>query len=240
MRSEHLDRTIRGFEDKAIIDPLQLSDFPGRLRRNLEKVFKHLSTDDEKTYIRSLLDPFHPMSHGGRVPSILPRETATFNLFQDLDLPESAVGSQLLVIVNYELQTPHQIITLDLPNAFYSSAPVQADVGLFSSTSDFTIQYIPTGLSATNFLPRVTATQDLQAKELFVKQRTVSAAVRFIKTSTSDNESGQIDMHYSRDGAAVDETTPLNTLFSRPSDSSKRVYLAGTSGMLRSAAGFVV
>jgi hypothetical protein len=68
----------------------------------------------------------------------------------------------------------------------------------------------------------------------------VSAGIRFLKTSTSESEAGQIDMHYSRDGSAIDESTPLNTLFSRPSESSTRIYLAGTTGVLRSAAGFVV
>jgi len=129
---------------------------------------------------------------------------------------------------------------IDLPNAFFSTTPVEATATVGGGAEDYTINYIPTGFTLSALEASITSTSDSQAKELFVRQRTVSAGIRFIKTSTSDNEAGQIDIHYSRDGSAIDESTALNTVFSRPSESSKRVYLAGTTGILRSAAGFVV
>jgi len=40
-----------------------------------------IEDDNEKHYVKSLIDPFHPSVYGVRVPSILPRETVTFNTF---------------------------------------------------------------------------------------------------------------------------------------------------------------
>jgi hypothetical protein len=43
------------------------------------------------------------MSHGVRIPSILPRETVTYNLYQDMDIPDSLGDSQILIVANYEV-----------------------------------------------------------------------------------------------------------------------------------------
>jgi len=40
---------------------------------------EQLSTDDEKRYVKALLDPFHPDVLGVRVPTRVPRNTITYN-----------------------------------------------------------------------------------------------------------------------------------------------------------------
>lgn len=57
---------------------------------------------------------------------------------------------------------------------------------------------------------------DNTSQSVFTKNRVVSTGVRFFKTSSSETESGQLDMHYSRDGANIDDSANLRSLFSRP------------------------
>jgi len=71
---------------------------------NLTKVLAHFESDAERTYIKSLLDPFHPQSYGVRVPSVLPRETATFNTINDLDLNDPSNNAHFIV-ANFEIQS---------------------------------------------------------------------------------------------------------------------------------------
>lgn len=68
----------------------------------------------------------------------------------------------------------------------------------------------------------------------------MSSGTRFFKTSSADNEAGQIDMNYSRDGAMIDETSAINSLFQRPTEQSKRVYLAGAGHEVRGNNGFLI
>jgi len=80
---------------------------------------------------------------------------------------------------------------------------------------------------------------DLTPSEVYTKQRVVSTGIRFFKTSVSDSESGQLDMHYSRDGTSIDETSNFRSLFGRHSSDTQKMYLAGSYGSLRGHAGFV-
>lgn len=84
----------------AIIDPKDLVDYPQRLRRNFKTVFSQMQDTDELLYVKSLIEPFHPSIMGVRVPSLLPRETATFNTFNQFDY---VVNVDYLTIMNLEL-----------------------------------------------------------------------------------------------------------------------------------------
>lgn len=95
-----LNKKIKGFEGKALIDPRKMIDLPQLLKRNLHKVVNMIKDDHEKQYVKCLIDPFHPSTYGARVPSILPRDTATFNSFMTAELPSN---SDVLLIANLEL-----------------------------------------------------------------------------------------------------------------------------------------
>jgi len=94
-----LRRKIQGYEGKALIDPRKMIDLPQRLRQNLKKVVESIKDDHEKQYVKSLIDPFHESTYGVRVPSILPRDTATFNTFLSAELPSN---TDVLLIANLE------------------------------------------------------------------------------------------------------------------------------------------
>jgi hypothetical protein len=55
--------------------------FPATLRKNMKAMFDQLTDGEETKYIKSLVDPFHPECAGARVPTLLPRDTATFNTY---------------------------------------------------------------------------------------------------------------------------------------------------------------
>lgn len=81
--------------------------------------------------------------------------------------------------------------------------------------------------------------EDDTPSTVFTKHRVVSTGMRFFKTSASDSESGQLDMHYSRDGATIDSHSDLRSLFNRPTSASARMYLAGSYGAIRGQTGFI-
>jgi len=74
---------------------------------------------------------------------------------------------------------------------------------------------------------------------VYTKFRVVSTGIRFFKTSVSDSESGQLDLHYSRDGSSLDENASVRQLFTRHSSDTQKIYLAGSYGSIRGHAGFV-
>jgi hypothetical protein len=81
--------------------------------------------------------------------------------------------------------------------------------------------------------------EDDTPSTIFTKHRVVSTGMRFFKTSASDTESGQLDLHYSRDGATIDSNSDLRSLFNRPTNASARMYLAGSYGAIRGQTGFI-
>lgn len=70
---------------------------------------------------------------------------------------------------------------------------------------------------------------DTSISQLFIKSRTVAAATRVWKTSTSDNESGTLNCIYGRDGIPIDENVSLATEISRPRMDRTTVFLAQSS-----------
>lgn len=61
----------------------------------------------------------------------------------------------------------------------------------------------------------------------FTKHRIASAGLRIFKTSKSENESGQLDIAYFRDGHTIDNNSTLSTDLGRPRNDRMRMYLAG-------------
>lgn len=66
---------------KHVIDPKELSAFPRELRRNLNQVILQIADQDERRYVKSMLEPFHPSTKGARVPSKVPRSTMCYESF---------------------------------------------------------------------------------------------------------------------------------------------------------------
>jgi nicotinate-nucleotide pyrophosphorylase len=100
-------------------------------------------------------------------------------------------------------------------------------------SEDYTVHVLATDLSMADFKNAVTVLRDASPHDFYHKHRVVSTGIRFFKTSLSDTESGQLDMHYSRDGASIDDSTNLRTLFGRPTSDTRRLYLAGHHEALR-------
>jgi hypothetical protein len=61
-RNVVLERKIKGYEDKAIVDPQQMITFPKDLRRNLRVLFESFDNTVEQHYLKALVDPFHQQS----------------------------------------------------------------------------------------------------------------------------------------------------------------------------------
>lgn len=61
-----------------------------------------LQTNDEKRYIKSLLDPFHPDVLGVRVPTRVPRNTITYNTHSVFDFKATASSQDILFFNNFE------------------------------------------------------------------------------------------------------------------------------------------
>jgi len=54
-----LERKIRGYESKAIVEPKAMIAFPRDLRRNLQTMLRAFSSSHEQHYMKALVDPFH-------------------------------------------------------------------------------------------------------------------------------------------------------------------------------------
>jgi len=76
--------------------------------------------------------------------------------------------------------------------------------------------------------------------ENFFKMRCVAGGLRVLKTSRQDNESGSLDMIYSRDGSSFDEGHAFKTDLARNRPDRCRTYLAGSGCCLRDQNGFVI
>ena len=87
-------------------------DFPQQLRNNVRKMIAELATDDEKRYIKSLLDPFHPDALGVRVPSRVPRNTITYNTHTSFDFKASSSRHDLMYINNFEQMSGYNYVAI--------------------------------------------------------------------------------------------------------------------------------
>lgn len=58
----YLESRIRGYENKALVDPRNMINFPSNLRKNMRKLFENMEQKHEIRYVKSLIDPFHPES----------------------------------------------------------------------------------------------------------------------------------------------------------------------------------
>lgn len=58
-RNAILERKVKGYEDKAIVDPQSMISFPRDLRRNLKTLFSAFNNSVEQHYLKALVDPFH-------------------------------------------------------------------------------------------------------------------------------------------------------------------------------------
>lgn len=98
--------------------------FPGQLRKNMRAMFEKLTDGEEIKYIKALVDPFHPDCAGARVPTLLPRDTATFNTYNQLDVGQSAPLSSHLFVGSFEQSTKVQFAKLTLPDAVFVRTPI--------------------------------------------------------------------------------------------------------------------
>lgn len=75
-------------------------------------MISELATDDEKRYIKSLLDPFHPDVLGVRVPSRVPRNTITYNTHTSFDFKASSSRHDLMYINNFEQMSGYNYVAI--------------------------------------------------------------------------------------------------------------------------------
>lgn len=95
------------------IAPETLVKFPDDVRANVQHLLKSTLTAAEMNWMRSIVEPFHPVVTGARAPSNTPKETVSYNHFTSLQCTEDS-----LYIINYEMQllTPLVQIRGDLLN----------------------------------------------------------------------------------------------------------------------------
>jgi len=83
---------------KLNIQPESLVRFPDDVRANVEHLIRANLTEHETTWMRSIIEPFHPMSNGARVPSNTPKETVSYTHFTTMPC-----DSDSIFIANYEM-----------------------------------------------------------------------------------------------------------------------------------------
>lgn len=235
-----LDQILRGFDDKAIISPDDLMEYPSHLRKNLTRVMETISDSHELHYVKAIAEPFHPDSHGVRVPQILPRESVTFSSYKQFDLEN---GQNYFIVTNFEKRTIVSYVAMQLTGpetqTFQSAIPIRVGVTVAEGAEDYSADLIPLPFNTTVLKTRIQTESDPIVRELYTKCRSVAAGVRFFKTSTSDSESGVLDQVYSRDGAMLNDSDSLRDIFNRPSTQSDKMYLAGTQNEVRGRNGFL-
>jgi hypothetical protein len=192
----------------------------------------YITNNDAKLYAKSLLEPFHPDSMGTRVPMVLPRETISFSSFKEISVNGSH-STKVIMFANFESQDELISIT------FKDNAIVDAIIGsppeLVSNIVRDGVNYnghvIRAGVVA-NFkdATKFETHSETGFSRAFVKSRTVAAGIRVFKTSVSENESGVLDVLYSRDGGNVDSSTKIVSGLGRPKNDRHRQYLAQTGG----------
>lgn len=134
---------------------------------------------------------------------LIPRPTVTYNSIFE----KTFTGSQgdLLLLANFANQDDEQILLLQ-------NSTVVANV-LNNPTESLTcerkgmtykVQAIKLGTGG-NLYDGLTSYRDPVVNQAFVKSRTVSSGLRCFKVSASDNESGHLDVVYSRDGSSLDD-----------------------------------
>lgn len=129
----YLESRIRGYENKALVDPRNMINFPSNLRKNMRKLFENMEQKHEIRYVKSLIDPFHPESQGSRVPSMLPRDTATFSTFQQTEFSTPSVSSSShLVISNFEIASDVQMVKMTVPDSAWLVAPTPFSIAYVS------------------------------------------------------------------------------------------------------------
>lgn len=120
---------------------------------------KMIKTDDEKQFLQGLVEPFHPDVEGVRVPSILPRETLTFNIFKSHSLVGNT-NDPILMVANYELGCEDQIIILEDAAGLLNNVPQFATVRTSANGQPYGVQVISTGKDAATFRQSLTVIND--------------------------------------------------------------------------------
>lgn len=140
-----------------------------------------------------------------------------------------------LFLINYEMQVLSPVVQLTNSlrsivdaNMIRLAASFNDDNGSIDERVD--IVAFDTQFRKSDIEEGVTFSQpDTSISQLFIKSRTVAAATRVWKTSTSDNESGTLNCIYGRDGIPIDENVSLATEISRPRMDRTTVFLAQSS-----------
>lgn len=133
------------------------------------------------------MDPFHPEAAGTRVPSLLPRDTATFNTYSQIDLGAPLTGQSHLIIASYEKSTKVQFMKMTTPDSIYQNTPTPFSAKLGEGGETYSGHMIALGTIADINLEIFT---DETPNDVFTKHRVVTTGMRFFKTPASDSESG--------------------------------------------------
>lgn len=102
----------------------------GRFAEGVDRIL----SDDEATYIKSLVDPFHTESVGTRVPSLNPVDTYTNTQFESFTISSSEMSAsgKILLVFNPTAIRPRPVLVLKDPTGalfpLSSSAPIVKDV----------------------------------------------------------------------------------------------------------------
>lgn len=225
------------------ISPESLVEFPNDVRANVQFLMKQEYTTPELTWIRSVIEPFHPQSNGTRTPSNTPKETVSYTHFTSMQC-----DADCLFLANYEMQLTTPLLRLSGPLASVSAAPMASVAASFNDDGgaiDERVNVIVfgTAFSRAQLAANTTFCQaDTAVSSLFIKSRTVAAGLRVWKTSSSENESGALHSIYGRDGVPIDENVSLATEMSRPRLDRATVFLAQGEcyGHCRGRQGFTI
>lgn len=231
--------SIRG---SIVLSPYEMADFPQKLRNNVKKMLDILQTTDEKRFLKSLLDPFHPDVLGVRVPTRVPRNTITYNTSSMFNYKATASNSEVLFFNNFEQMSGYSYVAITGPGVtqFLTNTPINLeDIEVAGQEDDkkYDVTVVSIGI-------KHSLCMDYQKNNTwssnFFKLRCVAGGTRVLKTSKQDSESGSLDMIYSRDGSSFDEGHSFITDLARSRPDRVRTYLAGAGCCLRATNGFVI
>jgi hypothetical protein len=190
-----------------------------------------------------LAEPFHPDSKGTRIPEITARDTLTYSGFgtHTFTATNSASGFILFSWFNALGSTEMFGVYGASFDSLKAATPV-AITGVYNADS-YKVSVLGS-LAAANLASgsQGFSTTDSTPEDTFSKYRVAAGGLRLFKTSVnSNNEAGNVDIVYSRDGTSLD-TGNANILndISRPRSDRIRLYLAGDQQVtLRGQTGFV-
>lgn len=136
----------------------------------------------------------------------------------ELGCIERSVMFKSDAIVNAILNTP----STEISALYTGGAPGNGDVAI-------TINALNLGVPRSTLQAALSIASDPTLSTAYLKLRIVAGGNRIFKTSSNDNESGTMDILYSRDGSTFDEGDVLARDLARPRADRMRTYIARAS-----------